>query len=55
MTNKELYEKLAYKTKNVYTQLSSDEKKEMFDMCEYVGLNPIEYLGDVKFEESTES
>ena len=34
MTNKELYEKLAYKTKNVYTQLSSDEKKEMFDMCD---------------------
>ena len=29
--------------------------KEMFDMCNYVGLNPVDYLGDVKFEDSTES
>ncbi len=29
--------------------------KEMFDMCEYVGLNPVDYLGDVKFDNATES
>ena len=29
--------------------------KEMFDMCKYVGLNPVDYLGDVKFDNATES
>lgn len=29
--------------------------REMFDMCKYVGLNPVDYLGDVKFEDATES
>ncbi len=28
---------------------------EMFDMCSFVGLDPKEYLGDVKFENATES
>ena len=28
---------------------------EMFDMCKYVGLDPVEYLGDVKFENASES
>jgi ABC-type spermidine/putrescine transport system permease subunit II len=28
---------------------------EMFDMCKYVGLNPVDYLGDVKFENATAS
>ena len=28
---------------------------EMFDMSRYVGLDPVQYLGDVKFEESTQS
>lgn len=34
MTNKDLYNKLAYKTKNVYSVLTDDEKKEMLDMCD---------------------
>ena len=28
---------------------------EMFDMCKYVGLNPVDYLGDVKFENANSS
>ncbi len=28
---------------------------EMFDMCRYVGLNPVDYLGDVSFEEARTS
>ena len=28
---------------------------EMFDMCKYVGLDPVAYLGDVKFENATAS
>lgn len=28
---------------------------EMFDMCKYVGLNPVDYLGDVKFENANAS
>ena len=28
---------------------------EMFDMCRYVGLDPVEYLGEVEFEGATES
>ena len=28
---------------------------EMFDMCKYVGLDPVDYLGDVKFENATAS
>ncbi len=28
---------------------------EMFDMCKYVGLNPADYLGDVKFDEARDS
>lgn len=34
MTDKELYNKLAYKTRNVYTVLTPEEKKEMLDMCD---------------------
>ena len=29
--------------------------KEMFEMCKFVGLNPVDYLGDVQFDEATES
>ena len=29
--------------------------KEMFDMCNYVGLNPVEYLGDVQFDANIQS
>ncbi len=28
---------------------------EMFDMCKFVGLNPVDYLGDVKFDNATAS
>lgn len=28
---------------------------EMFDMCQYVGLEPVKYLGDVKFENAASS
>ncbi len=28
---------------------------EMFDMCQYVGLDPVKYLGDVKFENAASS
>ena len=28
---------------------------EMFDMCKYVGLEPVDYLGDVKFDNTNES
>ncbi len=28
---------------------------EMFDMCKFVGLNPVEYLGDVKFDTTKNS
>ena len=28
---------------------------EMFEMCKYVGLNPVDYLGDVTFENATAS
>ena len=28
---------------------------EMFEMCKYVGLDPVEYLGDVKFEKAADS
>ncbi len=28
---------------------------EMFDMCRFVGLDPVAYLGDVKFDSATES
>ncbi len=28
---------------------------EMFDMCKYVGLNPVDYLGDIKFDEARDS
>lgn len=28
---------------------------EMFDMCKYVGLDPVAYLGDVKFEKAADS
>ena len=28
---------------------------EMFEMCKYVGLNPVDYLGDVKFEDAKAS
>ncbi len=34
MNDKERYQKLAYKTKNVYANISTDEKKEMMDMCD---------------------
>ena len=34
MNEKEFYKKLAYKTKNVYEQLSADERREMMDMCD---------------------
>lgn len=34
MTDKELYEKLAYKTRNVYSVLSPEEKRAMMDMCD---------------------
>ena len=34
MTDKKLYEKLSYKTKNVYEELSADEIKNMFEFCE---------------------
>lgn len=34
MTDKELYERLSYKPKNVYEVLSDDETKEMLDMAE---------------------
>ncbi len=28
---------------------------EMFDMCKYVGLNPVDYLGDVSFDDARSS
>ncbi len=28
---------------------------EMFDMCKYVGLDPVQYLGDVKFDKTADS
>lgn len=28
---------------------------EMFEMCKYVGLDPVQYLGDVKFEKAADS
>ena len=28
---------------------------EMFEMCKYVGLNPVDYLGDVRFEDAKAS
>jgi LDH2 family malate/lactate/ureidoglycolate dehydrogenase len=28
---------------------------EMFEMCKFVGLNPVDYLGDVKFDNATAS
>lgn len=28
---------------------------EMFDMCKYVGLDPVKYLGDIKFENAASS
>ena len=34
MTDKELYEKLSYKTKNVYNEISAEETKEMFELCD---------------------
>ncbi|MDD6734682.1 MAG: aminopeptidase, partial [Clostridiales bacterium] len=34
MTDKEAYKKLAYKTRNVYTVLTPDEKRYMLDMCD---------------------
>lgn len=34
MTDKELYKKLAYKTRNVYQTLTPEEKRTMLDMCD---------------------
>ena len=34
MTDKELFEKLSYKSKNVYYELSGDEAKKMYEMCD---------------------
>lgn len=34
MTDKEAYKNLAYKTRNVYTVLTPDEKRYMMDMCD---------------------
>ena len=34
MTQKDLYEKLKYKTKNVYEAMQPDERKKMMDMCD---------------------
>ncbi len=46
MTDKELYEKLSYKTKNVYHELDADETKKMFEMCDEYR----EYLDNGKTE-----
>ena len=38
MDEKEFYKKLAYKSKNVYKEMSPDERREMMDLCdEYRG------------------
>ncbi len=34
MTDKELFESLSYKRKNVYLELTDEERKEMYDMCD---------------------
>jgi len=34
MTNKEVVEKLSYKTKNVYSVIEADERKAMLDLCD---------------------
>ena len=34
MTDKEMYEKLAYKPKNVYDCMTPEQRREMVDMCE---------------------
>lgn len=34
MTDKELFEKLRYKSKNVYNEITDDETKKMYDMCD---------------------
>jgi aspartyl aminopeptidase len=34
MTQKELYDKLAYKTKYVYEHISDAQKQEMFELCD---------------------
>jgi len=34
MTQKDLYEKLRYKTKNVYEVMTPDERRKMMDMCD---------------------
>lgn len=46
MDEKEFYKKLAYKSKNVYKEMTPDERREMMDMCdEYRG-----YLDSCKTE-----
>lgn len=34
MTDKELFESLSYERKNVYLELTDEERKEMYDMCD---------------------
>ena len=34
MTDKELFNELSYKRKNVYENLSEQEYKEMFELCD---------------------
>lgn len=34
MEQKEIYKKLVYKTKNVYEEMTQDERREMLDMCD---------------------
>ena len=46
MTDKELFEKIRYKSKNVYNELSGDEAKKMYAMCDEYR----EYLDNGKTE-----
>jgi len=46
MTNKELYEQLSYKPKNVYEAIDEEQKKEMFKLCDDYKT----YLNDGKTE-----
>ena len=34
MEQKEIFKKLAYKTKNVYEEMTQEERREMLDMCD---------------------
>lgn len=46
MTDKELYERLSYKEKNVYNELDANETKKMFEICD----GYMEYLDKGKTE-----